>query len=912
MGEALSQHQQDTSPAVTHTGGGSCGSGAPAKGATSADTCGRGALGNAASGDGGGANSHTAWQSGEFCEPALLAQLVQLLGQRARHSLLLSDLGALLPGPLRHGVKEKGGLRSWLQKYPVLFQVSGQPGKESVTLLLGAGADAAAGAAAPADVGTGVAAGVGATAGIAGPKAGAVATADLRRKDDEEENEAAVQLRGLPYRAGVADIRRFLGAHVHFLKDESSVQLVLNRDGRPSGFARVQFCTPKAAAAARQDLHMRVMEVPSAGVCAGSSFGGLPSGGGSGHAGLDRYVEVFLYSERPNKLRFKKAPAECVANSAPGEGEEQMDALGITKEQVIQQCREHMNAPGQGQLLLSMLGVALSQAARVYLKKTDQGLKHFLSQYPNDFVVDGAKGREMITYLPAMGRSLQPASWSPTSAVQQKKAAANRRASEEAHTGAAHGNLMDFPGSGSLRAAMRGEDVLVPQSPKPTGMFGETPLTPSNWGTPQLEHMGDVTRLSAHRAGDPLTHRGGHVAQRLEGEHLGASMCAASEATATGAAPVAAYNNWSAWAVPPQTYWPSDMAADFWPPDVSAGQFPWGTGGVPEAIPSELREWARESPSEASGLASMMPATARVDPMGFLGAFGGPGAMPSLDMVSLFAAMGAAGGSSAAPGAPPLPRPEPATDFGAPPCAVRLRGLPFNAGEQDVMTFFAKYDMVERIAEDLDAVQMVMKASGKPSGQAVVKMLSRADAMEVVQALHGKYLGTRYIEVYEHKEGDSGGLTAPQLGGGTTRTPSAWLPEANATGSSGSPSFNEGGDTGGSGNIAGAVSARLAAQKQWWSVASGSHSLLSPCTTPGAMPCGESAVPQASDGSRGLDENGGPDSGWAALFSFLKQDVEPPSLPSAAAFSSVAASATPMGIPALQGQGVVPHTDATL
>merc|ERR1719422_2223951 len=96
-------------------------------------------------------------------------------------------------------------------------------------------------------------------------------------------------------------------------------------------------------------------------------------GQGSGHVGLDRYVEVFLYSERPNKLRFKKSAPD----GAGGEVEENLECLGITEEQVIQQCREHMQAPGQGQLLLSMLGVALSHNARLFLKKTDQGLKHF-------------------------------------------------------------------------------------------------------------------------------------------------------------------------------------------------------------------------------------------------------------------------------------------------------------------------------------------------------------------------------------------------------------------------------------------------------------------------------------------------------------------------------------------------------
>merc|ERR1719223_895982 len=126
------------------------------------------------------------------------------------------------------------------------------------------------------------------------------------RKKDEELNQAAVQMRGLPYRATVKDIQDFLGVHAEGLKDRhSSVQLVLNRDGRPSGFARVQFSSPDVAKAARDDLHMRVMEIAPAGNATdaapdqepGQTVAALPE---------QRYVEIFLYSERPNKLRFKK------------------------------------------------------------------------------------------------------------------------------------------------------------------------------------------------------------------------------------------------------------------------------------------------------------------------------------------------------------------------------------------------------------------------------------------------------------------------------------------------------------------------------------------------------------------------------------------------------------------------------
>eukprot|EP00443_Scrippsiella_acuminata_P023214 CAMPEP_0115217368 /NCGR_PEP_ID=MMETSP0270-20121206/25824_1 /TAXON_ID=71861 /ORGANISM="Scrippsiella trochoidea, Strain CCMP3099" /LENGTH=406 /DNA_ID=CAMNT_0002631247 /DNA_START=113 /DNA_END=1330 /DNA_ORIENTATION=+ len=329
-------------------------------------------------------------------EPMLLSQLVKFLGQRPRHTLLLSDLGALLPGPLRHAVKERGGLRHWLQKYSELFKVSGQAGKERVTLILGCSVEPGAAS----DNGRVDEGGAGVRGAAAAIASGDAKAEELEQKQREEENDndSALQLRGLPYRATVPDVRNFLGHHKQFLKDERSVQLVLNRDGRSSGFARVQFITPMHAKAARDDLHMRMME------------GGQEIVGG----GQARYVEVFLFSERPNKLRFRKtttgeeeqgvADTSTLATQDEAIIETEGAAVDIaTREHVIAECREHMSSPGKGQLLLSMLGVALSQSSRMYLKKTDQGLKHFLVQHPEEFRVEGAKGREFITYIPVCG-----------------------------------------------------------------------------------------------------------------------------------------------------------------------------------------------------------------------------------------------------------------------------------------------------------------------------------------------------------------------------------------------------------------------------------------------------------------------------------------------------------------------------
>jgi hypothetical protein len=175
----------------------------------------------------------------------------------------------------------------------------------------------------------------------------------------------------------VEDIQGFLGEHAaHLVVDATPIQLVQNRDGRPSGFARVQFSTPEHAKKCVSDLHLRSME--------------------------DRYVEVFLYSERPSKGRQRRGGHE---EGAPAVSEAArlaaaVDASGVTRDQVVRECRAQMADIKKRRLLLSMLGVALSPGARSYLKQMDQGLKHFLTQFPNEFSVDGGKGCEYVTYTP--------------------------------------------------------------------------------------------------------------------------------------------------------------------------------------------------------------------------------------------------------------------------------------------------------------------------------------------------------------------------------------------------------------------------------------------------------------------------------------------------------------------------------
>merc|ERR1712007_201069 len=88
----------------------------------------------------------------------------------------------------------------------------------------------------------------------------------------------------------------------------------------------------------------------------------------------------------------------------------------ITEDDVLKECREHLKTPGTDALLLSMLGVALSPAAHAYLRRSEQGVKCFLTKFPKEFTVAGAKGSENVKYLNPQSSSpvSTPFSYIPT------------------------------------------------------------------------------------------------------------------------------------------------------------------------------------------------------------------------------------------------------------------------------------------------------------------------------------------------------------------------------------------------------------------------------------------------------------------------------------------------------------------
>jgi hypothetical protein len=133
-----------------------------------------------------------------------------------------------------------------------------------------------------------------------------------------------------------------------------------------------------------------------------------------------------------------------------------------------------------------MLGVALSQGARSYLKQMDQGLKHFLSQFPNEFSVDGGKGCEYVTYTPTQ--------LSLSQAIDGFDGGAGELVATRAVGSRSFGGADEL---GPLTASPKPMAAQLASSPDhPTGPTSATRgiNTPSDWGTPYVQQIPGPTQ----------------------------------------------------------------------------------------------------------------------------------------------------------------------------------------------------------------------------------------------------------------------------------------------------------------------------------------------------------------------------------------------------------------------------------
>jgi len=311
-----------------------------------------------------------------------MSQLIILLGQRSGGSLSLRELNTLVPDDWQHHLDAMGGLQVWLAKFGTLFTVSG----DIVTLTL---STASLQTAVDRDT-TVETASIASTLSTSSTSEAHVMGNGTPQRDQEQPVDAAVvQLRGLPFQACISDVKRFLGPFADYLRDDSSIKIMYSRGGRPSGLARVQFEDVEVAREAQSELHMCVMTVSAT----------------KGTGAKDRYIEAFLASETPFNVKHDytaqtKDPS-AHRSDANGHG-------GMPIEGVYQECREYLGSCVGTQVVLSILGAALSDGSRTYLKKSGMRLKQLLMQNPSVFEIFGEKGQESVALTARCADHAQP------------------------------------------------------------------------------------------------------------------------------------------------------------------------------------------------------------------------------------------------------------------------------------------------------------------------------------------------------------------------------------------------------------------------------------------------------------------------------------------------------------------------
>jgi len=639
-------------------------------------------------------------------ESDILANLLGVLSQRENRSLPITQIMEKLPDRLKEAARDRDRIIRWLTKFPGLLEVEGSTGEERVVLVLGrkAANEDSGRPSSPARNNQASSAGEPRNPGFEG---GSQAVShDLR--EDEALNPATVQLRGLPFRATIADIKEFLGVHAEELApSETNIRLLLNRDQRPSGFARVQFASSHAAAEAREALHKKKMG--------------------------ERYIEVLSCSDRDRKVR-RSGPLRVVDGDGAFATSDAIAAIPTPQNpmseaeeqaRVLQECREHMRSQqaARQNVLLSMLGIALSPPARNYLRRLNLGLKHFLTRFP-EFRVEGPKGVERVIWYSENANAPQLPVDFGSGCDDATMAALNTRASTESTQDSLQ--LVDIvrplsqelfdediPKQLVLSSLPRSslevapDDLEEPSTPQVTraagahvqsagAQSGEDPhlTTPSVWGTPghgglNLGLGAPGTAVNSHQTSQPL------------------SFGSSSGAYANMAWQQGAWDDW----------WSQSQAWGM-PPGVGGAQ-PNGSDG-------------RHGKSSSSEASAARRSHAHLHPQSHPFA---RGRLPGTSQEGL--------GDVQFDG-PPTSVP-----------AVRLRGLPFDLTTQDVLAFFGHHDVAEGIADGPNVVHMLQKANGRPSGQAVVQMRSRTNAEEAFRALNNKTLGGRYIEVFVYGHGAS-------------------------------------------------------------------------------------------------------------------------------------------------------------
>ncbi|KFQ21286.1 G-rich sequence factor 1, partial [Mesitornis unicolor] len=84
---------------------------------------------------------------------------------------------------------------------------------------------------------------------------------------------------------------------------------------------------------------------------------------------------------------------------------------------------------------------------------------------------------------------------------------------------------------------------------------------------------------------------------------------------------------------------------------------------------------------------------------------------------------------------------------------IRAQGFPFSCTEEDVLTFFDSC----RVRNGENGVHFLLNRDGRRTGDALVELESKADVQRALEK-HLRYMGPRYVKVFEVHDSDVEGL----------------------------------------------------------------------------------------------------------------------------------------------------------
>jgi len=385
-------------------------------------------------------------------EAKLVSQLVLFLDRGPRS---LTEISSMAPHGARHYVREVGGVLNWLRKYSELFAISGRPGGEVVALK------------------------------VARKSSSHSEPTPSQWKDDRTDDfagvhdhcgktpgndfESALLLRGLPYQATKNDIKQFLGRFAKSLKGDQPIQVMSKKRRKPSGFAKVQLDSPESAADACECLHKRLM--------------------------LDRYVEVFPFDQKYKDIATVFAVVRAAADDVTSQGDQQ------ARSAAVQECRDYLELVKRNQVFLSVLGGALSDASRLYLKRTAQTLKQLLGEHPEEFKFSGLQQQQTVRHVSMLTPSeVQSPDCKAGNATTYSDNSCTRPNNSRSRIIELHRHLtssnVEARSALSERPPSTNFDDIHPPSPPPPGTpelppqnFAQPVQSPSDWGTQHPNEM---------------------------------------------------------------------------------------------------------------------------------------------------------------------------------------------------------------------------------------------------------------------------------------------------------------------------------------------------------------------------------------------------------------------------------------